>query len=152
MPIFCRKKVHPLKNIMLPCHFLQICHEKTPAFMPVLGYKNFNSVKTTLWAKKVYRISFFRIFHEKINSLKPIFCKKCPFSKKTLLSCPYFVKKKSIISKTLCSNVIFSNFPWKIPCYYAHTWVKNVHSVKITLYYARKRSIGCPFFPIFHKK
>ena len=66
MPIFCRKKVHPLKNIMLICHFLQICHEKTPDFMPVLGYKNFNSVKTTLWTKKVHRISFFRIFPEKL--------------------------------------------------------------------------------------
>ena len=106
MPIFCRKKVHPLKNTMLPCHFLQICHEKTPPFMPVLGYKNFNSVKTTLWAKKVDRISFFRIFREKINALIPIFCKKRPFSIKHAILMPIF----SILSNMLCSIFIFSDF------------------------------------------
>ena len=85
MPIFCRNKVHPLKNTMLPCHFLQILHEKIPAFMPVLGYKNFNSVKTTLWAKKVNRISFFRIFREKLMLSYPYFVKNVHSLKNTLL-------------------------------------------------------------------
>ena len=69
-----------------------------------------------------------------------------------MLSCPYFVKKKSILSKTQCSHVIFFNFLWKIPYCHAHIWSKNVNSVKTTLYYGPTKSIGCPFFPIFHEK
>ena len=77
MPISCRKKVHPLKNIMLICHFLQICHEKTPAFMPVFGYKKFNSVKTKLYYGLTKSIGF------------PFFGF---FVKILMLSYPYFVK------------------------------------------------------------
>ena len=97
MPIFCRKKVHPLKNTMLICHFLQICHEKTPPFMPVLGYKNFNSVKTTLRAKKVHRISFFRIFREKLMLSHAYFVNNVHSLKKHTTLMPIF----SILSKTL---------------------------------------------------
>ena len=69
-----------------------------------------------------------------------------------MLSCPYFVKKKSILSKTQCSHVIFFNFLWKIPYCHAHIWSKNVNSVKTALYYGPTKSIGCPFFPICHEK
>ena len=33
--------------------------------------------------------------------------------KNTLLSCPYFVNKTLIFSKTQCSHVIFCHFSWK---------------------------------------
>ena len=36
--------------------------------------------------------------------------KKRPFSKNTMHSCPYFFKKTSILSKSLCSHVIFQFF------------------------------------------
>ena len=85
MPIFCRKKSPSSQEHNAPMSFPQICHEKTPAFMPVLGYKNFNSVKTTLWAKKVYRISFFRIFPEKLMLSYPYFVKNVHSLKNTLL-------------------------------------------------------------------
>ena len=39
--------------------------------------------------------------------------KKRPFSKKTLLSCPYFVEKMSILSETLLLCQGFQNFHQK---------------------------------------
>ena len=76
----------------------------------------------------------------------PYFVKNVHSLKKLYSHAHILSKKRPLSQKTLCYNVIFSNFPWKFPCYYAHTWAENVHSVKITSYYGRKRSIGCPFF------
>ena len=123
--------------------------------MPVFGQKNVNSAKTTLYYGPTKSIGcpFFPIFHEKIPALMTIFCQKNVHSlKNKLLSCLYFVKK-SILSKTLRSHVIFfSNFSWKTPAVMPIFGQKNVNSVKTTLYYGSKKSIGCPFFPIFHEK
>ena len=86
------------------------------------------------------------------------------FTKKSLLSCPYFikntsillkhtalipilVKKTSILSKTRRSHVFFFfKFFMKNSCCRAHDWSKNVNSVKTTLYSGPKKSIWCPFF------
>ena len=66
----------------------------------------------------------------------PIICKKNVHSlKNTVLLCRFF-----------------SNFSWKTPSFHAHIWSKKVDSVKTTLYYRPKKSIGCPFFPISHWK
>ena len=78
----------------------------------------------------------------------PVFCKK-----NTLLSCSYFVKKTSILSKARCSHVIFFKFSWKTPFYHMPYQVKNVNSVKTTLYGLWAKEVNrMPFFPIFHKK
>ena len=82
----------------------------------------------------------------------PYFVKNVHSLKKLYSHAHILSKKRPLSQKTLCYNVIFSNFPWKFPCYYAHTWAENVHSVKITSYYGRKRSIGCPFFSICLEK
>ena len=92
------------------------------------------------------------------------------FTKKSLLSCPYFikntsillkhtalipilVKKTSILSKTRCSHVFFFfKFFMKNSCYRAHDWSKNVNSVKTTLYSGPKKSIWCSFFLFLTKK
>ena len=63
-----------------------------------------------------------------------------------------FCPKKSLLSKTRCSNVIFSNFSSKTPCHHLHNWSKNVDSVKTTLYHGQKESVRCPFFRFFTKK
>ena len=98
-------------------------YEKTPAFMPIIGQmRPFCRNYTVLWAIKVNKIPFFPISHEKNNALMHLFCKKREFSKNTKVSCPYFVKKTSILSKTLCSHVIyFMKTPW---CH-AHIWSKK---------------------------
>ena len=80
------------------------------------------------------------------------FQKKRPFSKKTLLSCPYFVEKTSILSETLCSYVNFFKIFIKNPLLSCPYLIKNINSIKTTLYYEPKKSIGCPFFPISHGK
>ena len=91
-------------------------------------------------------------------------------SKKSLLSCLYFLKKKMrIFSKIFCSHVhislkkrpfsqehrapmsSFSNLSWKVPSCQAHIWSKNV-IFNTTLYYGPNKSICYLFFPNFRKK
>ena len=107
---------------------------------------------TIFWAKKVNKIPFSPIFYKKVSAVMPIFCQKNVHSlKKPTLSCPYFVKKMSILSKTPCTYVIFWKFSWKTPCCYPKIWSKNINYVKTTLYHGPKKSIGYTFFPIFKK-
>ena len=93
---------------------------KSPCYHAYIWSKNVNSVNTTLYyePKKSVGCPFFPISHEKIIALMPyahILWKNVHSLKNTLLSSLYFVKKTSILSKTLCSYVIFSKFSWKIP-------------------------------------
>ena len=72
---------------------------------------------------------------KKHTIVKPIFCEKnVPFSQKH------------------CSCHFFSIFSWITPCCEAHIGSKNVNSLKITLYFWSKKSIGCPSFSIFRQK
>ena len=62
-----------------------------------------------------------------------------------MLSCPYLFKKTSILSKSLFSDVIFSNFSWKTQSCHAHIWwKKNINFLNTTLCYGLKKSMGCP--------
>ena len=85
----------------------------------------------------------------------PICCQKNVHSlKNTMLSCPYFVKKTSILSKSWFSDVIFFKFFMKNPKLSCPYLVKKKHqfSQQYTILWAKK-SIGCPlFFPIFDEK
>ena len=108
---------------------------------------NVNFIKTTVYygPKKEIgnRIPFVRIFNDKISALVPIFCQKNIKSlKNTLLSCPCFIKQASILSKTRCSHVIFSNFSLKSLPVRPIFGKKNVNSVKTKLYYRPNRSLG----------
>ena len=74
------------------------------------------------------------------------------FSKEHTVFKFMFYEKTSVLSKTMCSHVIFFQvFYEKSPCCHAHIWSKNVKSVKITLFW-EKKTIGCPSFLIFHGK
>ena len=76
----------------------------------------------------------------------PTFCQKNVHSlKNTLFSCPYFVKKTSILSKTPSSQVFFFIFHVKPNAVMPIFGENNVNSVTTTLYYGPKKSIGCPF-------
>ena len=78
--------------------------------------RQFCQNNTILWAKEVSRMPFFSDFSRKnYRSYAHILWKNVHSLKNTLLSSLYFVKKTSILSKTLCSYVIFSKFSWKIP-------------------------------------
>ena len=71
---------------------------------------------TILWDKKVNRIPVLLIFHQKVTALMPDFCQKNAHSlKNTPLSCPYFIGKSSIFSKTHCSHVILVKFCMRKP-------------------------------------
>ena len=99
MTIFCQKNVHSKKHtflIPILCQktstlsktpssqviFFQIFHVKHNAVMPIFGHNNVNSVTTTLYYGPKNSIGYpsFRFF-----------------TKKSLLSCPYFAKKTPIL-------------------------------------------------------
>jgi len=109
-----------IKNPFLSCPYL---------------IKKINYIKTTLYyePKKSIGCPFFPISHGKIIALMPKFCKYTYSPKSTLLSSLDFVKKTAILSKTLCSYVIFSNFHDKPPAVKTLFGHKNVNTVKITL-------------------
>ena len=109
MPIFCRKSVHLLKNTVLPCHLLQIFHEKTHASTPIFDQTSLNSVKTTLYygLKKSIGYPFFWFFTKNNWFHDHILWKNVHSLKNTLYSFSKFVKKPSILSKTQRSRVIF---------------------------------------------
>ena len=78
--------------------------------MPLFGQKSqFYQNNTILWAKKPKEsvgCPFFPIFHEKIALLMLIFNQKYVyFLKKTLLSSPYFLKKRSF-SQNYCALIL----------------------------------------------
>ena len=104
---------------------------------------------TILWAIKVNKI-----FTKKSTLSFTYFVKKVHSQKNTLLSCPYFVQKKSILSKTLYSHVIFFNFLMKnplLPCPYFFK-KKSILSKQHCMDYGSKKSIGRLLSPIFHEK
>ena len=78
-----------------------------------------------------------------------IICENVHSQKNTMLSCPEFVKKTSILSKTLCSHVIYLMKDPLVPCSYLVQ--KNVNSAKTRLYFGPKKSKGCLFFRFFTK-
>ena len=111
-------KKHPLlqKQIALISFLSKILIKNSLRSCPYLVKKTSILSNLHIMTTKVKRMSFFRIFHEKKIALMPIYFqkKKRPFSKKTLLSCPYFVEEMSILSETLCSYVnFFQNFHQK---------------------------------------
>ena len=71
------------------------------------------------------------------------------------LSCPYFVKKTSILSKIRCSNGVFFLLLHEKPHFIIHIigqkTTKNANFAKNLLYYWPKESIGYPFFRFFTK-
>ena len=108
---------------------------KSPAVKPIFCQKNVNSVKTTLYygPKKSMRCYFCSDISAKISALMPIFCQKNDrFLKKTCCSHAHILYKKRqfsknhnaltpyctklfILSKTLCSYVVFFKFFMKNP-------------------------------------
>ena len=89
-----------------------------------------------LWATKINRMPFFFQFLTKKSLLScPYFVKKRPFSINKQLSCPYFVKKDVHSLKNTALSCHFFKFFHKNPHSHAHNLSKNVNSVKTTLSY-----------------
>ena len=94
---------------------------------------------------------FFSDVHEKITAFAHILSKKRPFSKKTFFSCPYFVKKRAFAQKQnslmtffqICHENSLLSCPYLLK--------KNIKSVKITLFWAKKNN-RMPFFSDFSQK
>ena len=98
---------------------------------------------------------FFPDFSRKNNcSHAQILSKNCPFSKNTLLSGAYFVKKRKFSKKdsALISFFLICKY-FETSCINTHIWCKNVNFVKTILYYGPKSQKDAFFFlPIFQGK
>ena len=129
--LFSQKNGAPMlffSNISLKalCCHAQICSKE----------RQFCQNYTILWAKKINRKLLFSDFSPKNHSSHAHFLSKNVHSlKNTMLSCPYFVQKTYILSKSQCSSVIFYNFFHENPprCH-AHIWSKKT-SILSTLHY-----------------
>ena len=123
MPISCQKKVHFFKNTVLSRHFFRFFMKNPPLSCPYLvTHRQFCQNSTILWARKVDRMLFISIYHEKLGALMPTFCQKnvhslkntvpsCQFffnflMRNPLFSCSYLVKKSAILSKKLLSKIV----------------------------------------------
>ena len=142
---------------------------KSPAVKPIFCQKNVNSVKTTLYygPKKSMRCYFCSDISAKISALMPIFCPKNDrFLKKTRCSHAHILYKKRkfsknhdaltpyctkliILSKTLCSYVVFFKFFMKNPWLPFPYLVKKVHSVNIKIILWAKKVNRMPVFSDF---
>ena len=119
--------------------------------MPIFNLKNVKFVKTTKYygPKKSIGCPFFPFFVKKSLFSCPYFVKKTSIFYKTVLPCPHFVKKTSFLSKTQCSDVIFLKFFMKNPQCHALIWPKIVKSIKTRVYFGQKTIIGWLFFLFF---
>ena len=73
----------------------------------------------------------------------PIYCQK---NVKHAFHMHILCQKMPILSKTQCSHVTFFLISNEKHLCHVHIWLKTINSVKPTLYYGQKKSIGCPFF------
>ena len=123
--------------------------------MPIFGQKNVNSVKFTHYDHKSEEdVLFSDISRKKNCSNAHIFSKKknvhslkkhCFHAHILSKKCPFFQKHCALMS-------IFFKIFIKNPLLSCPYLIKNVNSIKTTLYYEPKKSIWCPFFPISHGK
>ena len=101
-------------------------------------------------------MSFFSIFSRKNYCLMPIyiFKSKNVHSLITHYSHANILSKKRPFSQKNCALMsFFFKFSMKNHCCHAHTWSKLIQFCQSnTLYYGPNKPIGCPFFPISHKK
>ena len=146
MHTFCQQK----KTFILSKHyalrsFFLIFLWKTPCCHAHMWSKNVNYVKTTIYVpEKSIECLFFR-FVTKNHLLSCPYCDKNVNSlKHTLLSCPYFVKKRQLSQKYKCSHVILFKFFIQNPRFGCPYLFKNFNSVKTTLYYGweKKSTFG----------
>ena len=129
---------------------------KNPCCNANIRSKNVNSVKIAILyePKSQQDALFFSIFHEKMTFLMPIFCQKNFNSlKNTLLSCPYFVRKTSLLSKKRCSHVIFFKYFMKSPMLSCPNLLKRTSILsKLPYLMGQKNQQEAPFFRFFTKK
>ena len=104
--------------------------------MPIYGKKNFNSAKTTRYygpQKSKGFVCLFTIFTKKSLLSRPYFAKKRPFSEKQTVLFPYFVKICQFSQKHRDLMSFYSNFSCVTPCWDAHIWSKT--SIRSKLLY-----------------
>ena len=118
----------------------QIFREKLSAAKPIFGPKNVNSVKTTLYfgLQKPKDALLFPFFTKNNCSFTHILSKNVHSLKNTLFSCPCFVKKTSVPSKTQCSHfhILSKNVSLsKTQCFH----------VMLSKFFMKNPLLSCPY-------
>ena len=95
---FCQKNGHSVKNTVLLCHFFKFFMTNPLLSTPYLVKKTLILSKWHYDIGRKRQYPFFPDFSLKSNNFHAhILSEKYPLSKNTLLSCPYFVRKTSIL-------------------------------------------------------
>ena len=147
--ILSKKNVHSLKNVVFSCHFFSNITWKTLASRSYLIKKNLNYVKTKVYygPKNSIGSLFFKFLTKKSLLSCLYFVKKRQFSRKLTALMPIFCQKKRPFSQKHSAPMsFFSNFHEKSLPVMPIFGQKNVNSVKTTLYFGPKKSIGYLFF------
>ena len=127
--------------------YFKFCMKDPLLSYPYLVEKyQFCQYYSIVWPKKVNKMVFYPILHEKLMLACPYFIKNTSIlTKNTLLSSPYNVKITSILWKTLFSHIMFfSNFLWKSYFCVPHNWSKNTQFWQNYTILWTKKSITCP--------
>ena len=105
-----------------------------------------------LWTKKVYRMPFFPISHKKSLLSFPYFVKKRPFSENKLLLCQYWGKKHQFFQKQGDLILFVFNFSRKTCCCHVHIWSKKRQLCQNYTIFCVQKSNRMPFFSDFSRK
>ena len=114
-----------MKKMLLPIDFM--CTPKQSRF-PVPSILCFCESSLGLWEVD-FRPPVVHFWSPRVISQKNVLSLK-----NTLLSCPYFVIKTYILTKTVLSCSFFHVFHEKLPRCHAYIWSKNVNSVETILW------------------
>ena len=130
--------------------------------MPTFGQKTSILSKIHIMDQKSQQdVLFYQFFTKKLLPNAHIYFQKekRPFSKNTLLSCPYFVEKTSILSETLCSYInkkkhekppgVMPIFDQKTSILSKQHYIMSQRSQQDALFFrflTKKSSLLCPYF------
>ena len=153
-PHFVKKNVNFLKNTVLSCHIYQIFHEKPSVSCPYLAKERQFSKNSTIFLTKkdIMMPLFYYLSRKNQCSYAHILSKNGHSLKKHTAAMPIVCQINVHSLKNTVLSCNFFNFFMKTPLFSSPLVTKNENSVKSTLYYGAKNSIGCLFPRFFTKK
>ena len=133
---------------MLLSNFFQLFHLKSPVVMPIIGQKNANSVKTTVYIicqKSQPDALFPRLITKKSLLFRPYFVQKTSILKKHGALMPIFCRKNARSLK----NTLFSFHRRQFCQNYTILWAKKVNRTPLFSDFSHKI---IALIPIFYQK
>ena len=170
MPVFCQINFHSLRrcshaHILSKKLLFSLKHCALMSFFlifhinPLLSYPYLvrkmsilSKLKYFMGQKSQQYALIFQFLKKKSFLSCHYFEKICPFFKKQLMQCPYFVEKTIIFLRSQCSHVIFFKFFMKKPLISCPYLVKKRKFRENCNILWAKKAIKTSFFRIFNEK